>query len=761
MPIRYGYGYDDEDNSTWVAPTDLYYSDLTGDWKVDTDTRYGEPSDDDPDHNPELYVGRVLCNNTAEILKWTKKVLKYEQNPGSFDNNYLAKAFVFHSDQMQDDNQANNLITHFPGFTSTVFEEQPSANSTNTPTFPKGADVVTEMNQNYGINSWFGHGIPNAIVCGTKGYNDNSYQVNYAINGLDNYDSDHGYSQIIESNNSLANLSNYDHLGIVYTVSCYSTPFDDYRTPQGVRNFGECYLGISDGGGPTFLGNTRAGYVYYSDNLQNEFFDRLFSYYGYYNNAGYAEAYSKVDYYNHYLHLSHNLVGCPETRIWTQKPDELSNVEITDNGSSLTVDANVSHSRICVSSVDDGVTFYEVENYVTSHTFNTSVRPLIVTVYCNNHLPYKTIVGGGASIPYSMDFENGLDEFWELKRSGTNGTVGVSMKNGPQGDRHLTMGAIENGTYVTNEAWLHVDLTGHSGYKMIFNWKDFGDETHTQDGIYFSNNGGANFTKVYSLDGGNYSDNTWRQFTIDISQLASNAGLSLTDDFIIKFQQYDNYAISTDGFAFDNIDICFTPTISGGIRGDGSICQYAYDAPYYISDVGDGVSYNWSFDCGGVYPPYGDNYVEVAPTDLGYCVLSVTTSNQCGTDNKIKTIRVEDCGFMMMSLNDSTIQIESETNDTDGGLKRGELNDDTSFIENDKIKLYPNPVSDKLYINYSDNSTLVVKLFDIKGQLLIDKTIESNDYLKVNEICNGLYVIEAYPLHSPELKITKQIIIER
>jgi hypothetical protein len=597
-------------------------------------------------------------------------------------------------------------------------------------------------------------------MCGTKGYNTYDYQVKYGINGMENYDVDYGYSQIPESNNALDKLTNCDHPGVVYTVACYPAPFDDYSTPTGVRNFGDCYLGIVDVGGPTFLGNTRAGYVYYSDNLQNEFFDVLTSYYGWYNNAGYAEAISKVNYYNHYLHFSHNLIGCPETRIWTQQPQELSNVTITDNGNSLYVNSGGPVSRICVSSLDDGATYYEVKDNNSSHTFNTSVRPLLVTIfgYCN-YLTHKTIVGGGAQIPYNMDFEKGLDDFWELKRSNSNGTVGVSMKNGPQGNRHLTMGAIEDGTYVTNEAWLHVDLTGHSEYKMIFDWKDFGDETHSQDGIYFSNDGGTSFTKVYSLNGGSYSDNTWRTFTIDISQLASGAGLTLNDDFIIKFQQYDNYAIATDGFAFDDIHICFTPTISGTIQGDNELCQYGYHGTYYINPVGDGVQYNWSFSCGNVYP--NDNYVDVAATDLGWCTLQVTTSNSCGSDNELKPIRVVDCGFRMMSLNDSTIQITNEADNEYDGLKSGSLDQNDNILASNKISLYPNPTSDKLYITFSENSTMVVKLFDLKGQLLIDKTVEANDYLKVNELCNGLYLIEAFPLHRPELKITKQIIIER
>ena len=43
--------------------------------------------------------------------------------------------------------------------------------------------------------------------------------------------------------------------------------------------------------------------------------------------------------------------------------------------------------------------------------------------------------------------------------------------------------------------------------------------------------------------------------SIVLLALAASAGLQLTDTFVIKFQQYDNYPIATDGFAFDDISL--------------------------------------------------------------------------------------------------------------------------------------------------------------------------------------------------------------
>jgi hypothetical protein len=68
---------------------------------------------------------------------------------------------------------------------------------------------------------------------------------------------------------------------------------------------------------------------------------------------------------------------------------------------------------------------------------------------------------------------------------------------------------------------------------------------------------------VYSLTPGSYSDNTWRNFTLDVDALAAANGLTLTSTFIIEFQQYDDYPITTDGFAFDDISVT-VPSGGGG-----------------------------------------------------------------------------------------------------------------------------------------------------------------------------------------------------
>jgi hypothetical protein len=94
VPSRYGWRYDDTDDTDDIAPADLYYTDFDGDWAVDADSRYGEEEDDDVDYGPEMWVGRIPCTSSSDIQNWIKKRIDYEQNPGNGSDAYLKKSIM-------------------------------------------------------------------------------------------------------------------------------------------------------------------------------------------------------------------------------------------------------------------------------------------------------------------------------------------------------------------------------------------------------------------------------------------------------------------------------------------------------------------------------------------------------------------------------------------------------------------------------------------------------------------------------------------
>ncbi|MGC9364902.1 MAG: right-handed parallel beta-helix repeat-containing protein [Fidelibacterota bacterium] len=152
--------------------------------------------------------------------------------------------------------------------------------------------------------------------------------------------------------------------------------------------------------GPLILGNSRWSHWTNSWELHREFSDLWST--GFVDSesdkssfhAGVAEAVSKVNFSDHYLRYSHNCFGCPETEIWTDLLLSFNDVDISDNGSSITVNANVSGCNICACSGNKGSAFWWVENNVSSYTFNTSVRPLYITVIKHNYAPYTAVTGG-------------------------------------------------------------------------------------------------------------------------------------------------------------------------------------------------------------------------------------------------------------------------------------------------------------------------------------------------------------------------------
>jgi hypothetical protein len=68
--------YIDED----TIPSDLYFSDLDGDWNADGDGVYGE-STDNVDFYSDVFVGRAPVRTVAQAETFVKKVLTYEKKP--------------------------------------------------------------------------------------------------------------------------------------------------------------------------------------------------------------------------------------------------------------------------------------------------------------------------------------------------------------------------------------------------------------------------------------------------------------------------------------------------------------------------------------------------------------------------------------------------------------------------------------------------------------------------------------------------------
>jgi len=390
VPIRYGTGY----NNAQV-PSDWYYSNLSSNWNVDGDNLYGEYNVDSIGSFAEIAIGRVLCQNPEEVSNWINKAIRYEINPGRGSYDYLTRALFTEADEMQNYQQASQIGSLLSNFTSTIIGEVPSY-SDSLPSYPKGSDIISMINSNhYGLLSNFNHGNVTNYCVTTPYINGRINNVwnpplhsYYYIHSIDSYGIGNYYA-IDDDNNGFNNLNNTLYPSVMYSISCLNMPFDDINQ-NGLRNLGDVFTCISSGGGPAYLGNTRDGFTISSFNLYKKFINALQSN----KHIGVAENLSKSMASDnstfHHLKLSHNLLGCPETSMWTSVPQIFTNVVVQYINGILIVNTNgINNCKITVTSSEDyGQAYYKTYDNISSMTFTNVPQHYNVVITKENYIPY-------------------------------------------------------------------------------------------------------------------------------------------------------------------------------------------------------------------------------------------------------------------------------------------------------------------------------------------------------------------------------------
>ena len=175
-------------------------------------------------------------------------------------------------------------------------------------------------------------------------------------------------------------------------------------------------------------------------------------------------------------------------------------------------------------------------------------------------------VVGRPSLAMSESFESGsLGGQWTTSSSEATGRIQVTDQFGAaDGSFALLMDVSPSGPNNLNEAIWTVDLAGIASPTLSFFHNDYADEETALPATF---TGSANGDGVaISADGVNWHTvlnatnvNTWTLVEIDLAAAAANAGITLGSNFQIKFQQYDNFPLATDGRGYDAI------AISGGV----------------------------------------------------------------------------------------------------------------------------------------------------------------------------------------------------
>jgi len=238
-------------------PTDLYYSDLDGNWDADGDGYYGEAefadttSNDHVDLFPDVWVGRLPSTDAATAAVMVDKTLNYLSNPppGYVNGSLLLGEVLFPS------NWAPGQAAYYDGAEmceDVVGRTPPSGrlvrlyeNSSAWPgSLPETKEAVRDsINAGFGLVHHVGHGYINTMSMGLGGKT--------------------------FSNSDVDQLQNGDRTFLLYAVNCTSCAVD-------FNCIGERFLLNPGGGAVAACGVSRSAYALTSWDYQNEFYRLLY-----------------------------------------------------------------------------------------------------------------------------------------------------------------------------------------------------------------------------------------------------------------------------------------------------------------------------------------------------------------------------------------------------------------------------------------------------------------------------------------------------
>jgi hypothetical protein len=103
------------------VPTDVYYTNLDGNWNADGDAAMGEYPDGNPDKVdalPDVFVGRAPVSSNAEVRVFVDKTMVYGrgENPGEWQETAVMLAQILWPDSGTDGAAyAEQVLPHLPG----------------------------------------------------------------------------------------------------------------------------------------------------------------------------------------------------------------------------------------------------------------------------------------------------------------------------------------------------------------------------------------------------------------------------------------------------------------------------------------------------------------------------------------------------------------------------------------------------------------------------------------------------------------------
>lgn len=319
LPPRYVYYYNADEppsNSHYLMPSDLYYADMDGDWEVDGDGVWGEPTHDSPDIAPELVVGRLPVRTAESVQNYISKLKKYLTDPGEGDFSYLTKSMFFSSDQMRDypaDGQHGVISSQLPSYieVDTVFGVEALSGDDPFPINAEGVTCISRISQGFGVVNIIAHGRIDGFIVKSSNYGDWPLSLILTAPQANN----HGSIGDIEKNNKTS---------LYYSLACNNGGYDldTAGGEPGDWSLVERLISSEASGAVGMVAYSRWGWVYSSYLQQESFTKHLYDQAD--GNPALAMYYSWVDYpYYRDLIYGQNYFGDPALKTYLTEPEEL------------------------------------------------------------------------------------------------------------------------------------------------------------------------------------------------------------------------------------------------------------------------------------------------------------------------------------------------------------------------------------------------------------------------------------------------------
>jgi hypothetical protein len=335
IPTRYC------DYESDAEPADIYYAGLDGTWDFNNNHTYGQLADS-ADMYSDVYVGRAPTYNVATAQTFVNKVLKYEQDPPSgFVKKLILPTGILWSSYEERPMQESIARMTPSGWSDQKLYERTGALSHDA--------VMDSLNAGVGMGHWDGHGNESGIY----------------MNG--------GTVPFFESSDADA-LTNGDETGIAVSIACDCAAWD---WVSGGDCLAEHMVMRSGGGFIATIMNTRYGYGAIdqqgnytpgpSERLDTTFYAGVFTYHTPHIGQSlgrskacwvpYADSLYQYD-QQRYCIYDLNLIGDPETPLWTAEPTALdvSHAAVVNIGNNIpypvtvttSLDAPVESAMVCL-----------------------------------------------------------------------------------------------------------------------------------------------------------------------------------------------------------------------------------------------------------------------------------------------------------------------------------------------------------------------------------------------------------------------------